>query len=127
VEYYRHLKPEFSVGLIASYAGCKWDRPYSTSSDASIGYFTVMPSVKFNWLRKENIGMYTSFAAGVMYAKGDGEVKENGKVEEDDVDVTSFMFHISIVGFEAGKKFRGFGELGFGEKGFLCLGVRYRF
>ena len=37
------------------------------------------------------------------------------------------MYHLSALGVEFGSNIRGFAELGFGEKGVLCAGLRYKF
>ncbi len=41
--------------------------------------------------------------------------------------VMNFMAHVSALGMEFGGPFRGFVELGFGERGMLTAGVRYKF
>lgn len=127
VEYYHHLSKVVAVGVVAEYAGCKWDEPYKIDGSLKTSYISVMPSVKFNWLRKEHFGLYSSLSAGVMIAtlKASGEIKD--AQEDPDETVTSFMFNINPIGAEYGGAFRGFAELGFGEKGLLCLGLRYRF
>ena len=37
------------------------------------------------------------------------------------------MGHVSALGAEFGSQFRGFVELGFGERGVVTAGVRYKF
>ena len=51
-----------------------------------------------------------------MAFNGSEHFKENGIVE-----------FCRSLGVEFGSAFRGFCELGFGEKGILCAGVRYKF
>ena len=42
--------------------------------------------------------------------------------------LTAFMFQATALGAEfGGEQFRGFVELGVGEKGLLCAGLRYKF
>ena len=120
VEYYYHVTPGVAVGAMASIAGCTW----SKNADASSKYITVMPSVKFNWLRKEHFGMYSSLSAGVMFFHT--SVKdENGKDQSENM--TKFMAHVTALGAEFGGPFCGFAEIGFGERGILTAGVRYKF
>ena len=114
LEYYHHVTPVVAVGAMASVAGCKYG-----DKDGSSTFITVMPSVKFNWLRKEHFGMYSSLSAGVMFAK----TKHAGESDNK----TQFMGHISALGAEFGSQFRGFVELGFGERGVVTAGVRYKF
>ena len=80
-----------------------------------------MPSVKFNWLRKEHFGMYSSLAAGIMVASLSGS--KNG----DSDSKVNFMGQLTGLGAEFGGQLRGFAELGFGERGVFTLGLRYKF
>ena len=46
----------------------------------------------------------------------------------EDETLVSFMFQATALGAEfGGEQFRGFVEAGFGEKGVLCSGLRYKF
>jgi len=119
VEYYYHVTPGIAVGAMASITGCTW----SKNADASSKYITVMPSVKFNWLRKEHFGMYSSLSAGVMFFHT--SVKDNGNEQSENK--TVFMAHVTALGAEFGGPFCGFVEAGFGERGMLTAGVRYKF
>lgn len=122
IEYYYHVTPVVGVGGMASVAGCNVGNK-NGQTDFTETFITVMPAVKFNWLRKEYFGMYSGVAAGIMFVsadtKGDPTVKGESKVY--------FMGNATALGLEFGGAFRGFAELGFGEKGFLCAGIRYKF
>jgi hypothetical protein len=87
-----------------------------------------MPSVKFNWLRKKNFGLYSALSAGVMFASVsvEGAAKTADPNAKDET-VTRFMFQATALGLEFGGNLRGFVEAGLGEKGTLCGGLRYRF
>ena len=121
-EYYYHLTPGVAVGGMLAYASCKAEDEKSGQKDLSETFITVMPSVKFNWLRKKNFGMYSALSAGVMFAAA----KEADKDAKDET-ITSFMFQATALGLEFGGNFRGFVEAGLGEKGVLCAGLRYKF
>ncbi|MBR5384367.1 MAG: hypothetical protein IK143_00635 [Bacteroidales bacterium] len=128
VEYYYHLTPVVAVGAIAEYAGCKLDNPFDQDGSMSVQYLTVMPSVKFNWLRKRHFGLYSSLAAGVMATNiNPDEATKRTNEDAKDETVYGFMFQASALGVEFGGALRGFTEFGIGEKGILCLGLRYRF
>jgi hypothetical protein len=123
VEYYRHISPVVAIGGVVSIAGCKWgDDDFFKST-----YITVMPSVKFNWLRKNNLGLYSAASAGIMFINDKVDKGYNGTKNVKSDNVTTFMFQGTLLGAEVGGKFRGFAELGFGEKGVVCAGLRYRF
>jgi hypothetical protein len=83
-----------------------------------------MPSVKFNWLRKNHFGMYSGVSAGIMIHSATQKV--NGNKDTDSS--VNFMFQLTGIGAEVGgEHVRGFAEFGVGEKGILCAGVRFKF
>ena len=94
-------------------------------------FFSLMPAVKFNWLRKDQWGLYSKLAAGVFFGRfADKDYDENGKraskanVESD----WGFNWQASVIGIEAGSdNVRGFIELGVGEQGVALAGVRCKF
>ena len=129
VEYYYHVSPVVGVGAVAEYASCKAMDDKTNSKDLSEKFVTVMPSVKFNWLRKKNFGMYSAVSAGVMILSlsCDDNVKASDPDAKDET-LATFMFQATALGAEfGGEQFRGFVELGIGEKGLLCAGLRYKF
>lgn len=127
-EYYYHISPVVAVGGVAVYAGCKAEDKKSGRKDLSETYLTLMPSVKFNWLRKKSFGMYSGLSAGLMIASI--SIDDNLKSvdpEAKDETLASFMFQATALGIEFGGNVRGFVEAGLGEKGTLCAGIRYKF
>ena len=87
-----------------------------------------MPSVKFNWLRKKHFGMYSAISAGIMFISDNVSTSYHGDRDIKSKSSTSFMFQGTGIGIEAGgEAIRAFAELGFGEKGTLCAGLRYKF
>ena len=129
VEYYYHVTPVVGVGAVTAFAGCKAEDEKTRKEDLSETFVTVMPSVKFNWLRKKNFGMYSALSAGAMFASV--KCNDNAKAADPnakDETVTVFMFQVTALGAEfGGEQFRGFVEAGAGEKGLLCAGLRYKF
>ena len=128
VEYYYHVSPVVAVGGLASYATCKAEDKKTKKDDLTESFITIMPSVKFNWLRNNGFGMYSALSAGVMFLS----VSFDDSVKAADPDAqketkAKFMFHATALGVEFGGNLRGFAELGFGEKGVLCAGLRYKF
>ena len=116
VEYYYHVTPVVGVGAMASIAGCKWGE----DGEQKTQYYTVMPAVKFNWLRKTHFGMYSGLAAGVMIV--------SDSYKNDNESKAFFMGQLTALGAEfGGQQLRGFTELGFGERGMLTIGARYKF
>lgn len=129
VEYFYHTSPIVSVGGVVEYAGCKAIDEKTGNKDLNETFLTVMPSVKFNWLRKKNFGMYSGLSAGVMFLSL--SANENAKKADpnaEDETLVSFMFQATALGMEFGSPtFRGFIETGLGEKGLFCAGLRYKF
>ena len=129
VECYYHVSPVVGVGAVAAYAGCKAEDEKTHKDDLTETFITVMPSVKFNWLRKKNFGMYSALSAGAMFVSvkcNDNAKKADQNAKDETVSV--FMFQATAIGAEfGGQQFRGFVEAGIGEKGLLCAGLRYKF
>lgn len=129
VEYYYHVSPVVGLGAVAAYAGCKAEDEKTHKDDLSETFITIMPSVKFNWLRKKHFGMYSGLSAGIMFisVSPNDNAKANDSNAKDET-LVSFMFQATALGAEfGGEQFRGFVEAGFGEKGVLCAGLRYKF
>ncbi|MBR3080027.1 MAG: hypothetical protein IKH01_09510 [Prevotella sp.] len=122
IEYYHHVTPVVAIGAMASIAGCKVANK-DGGDNYSERFITLMPAMKFNWFRRDHFGMYSGFAVGVLFYSGDtnGDPKVQGDSK------MSFMFQGTGIGFEVGSKLRGFGEIGFGERGIFCFGARYKF
>lgn len=128
IEYYHHVSPVVAVGGVAVLASCKAEDEKTKSKDLKETFITVMPSVKFNWLRKKSFGMYSALSAGVMFASiSTNESVKQADPKAKDETLAAFMFQATALGIEFGGDFRGFVEAGLGEKGLLCAGLRYRF
>ena len=132
LEYYYHTSPLIGVGAVAIFTSNNQNGFINDvkSSHTFRSYFSFMPSVKFNWLRKKNWGMYSKIAAGVTYAHFKQDDYDNGIAtgEKTTVNDLLFNFHASLLGVEAGgQHVRGFAELGLGEQGVALAGIRYKF
>ncbi|MBR1556645.1 MAG: hypothetical protein IJ647_02615, partial [Prevotella sp.] len=89
-------------------------------------YYTLMPAMKFDYLRKKHFGMYSKIAVGATLRKEKYD-SDNDSRDYDDSAV-HVNWQLSFVGIEAGSPaIRAFAELGFGEQGILQAGVRYKF
>lgn len=132
VEYFYKAKPWLGVGGILAYGKNTQDLYFFTDDDKAAGkiknnYFTVMPSVKFDWLRKSNFGLYSKLAIGATYRNEKVDYNES-TYEDFDESEWHVNWQISAIGVEVGgKALRGFAELGTGEQGILLGGVRYKF
>lgn len=133
LEYYYHTSKLVGVGAVAVFASHNEDTYLTEKLDGhrTHTYYTLMPSVKFNWLRKAKWGMYSKLALGATMAHAcDQDLDANGhktgeKITTNDV---LFNFQASLLGVEVGnQQVRGFLELGVGEQGIALAGVRYKF
>ncbi len=132
LEYYYRTSSLMAVGVVATLAVNSEDRYMDDVIFSSVSrkYFSVMPSLKLNWLRKEHWGLYSKVAAGVTYGHSSDDEYDNG-VKTGQVTTSNDLFcnfQATVIGIEAGgKHVRGFAELGIGEQGVGLAGVRYKF
>ena len=133
LEYYYHTSPLIGVGVVGVFATNNEDafRKEKMTAHINKSYTTLMPSVKFNWLRKEKWGMYSKIALGATLAHSSNqEYNESGKLagEKETNNDVFFNFQASLLGVEVGNQnVRGFAELGVGEQGLALAGVRFKF
>lgn len=132
VEYFNHLKPWLGVGGIFAYGSSKQDFFLFSKNDPRDGemknsYFTLMPAVKFDWLRGKHFGMYSKLAVGATLRNEKMIYDNPGKDDYNDTEV-HVNWQVSLLGLEAGSpQWRGFLELGTGEQGIALIGLRYKF
>lgn len=132
LEYFYHTSPLIGVGAVAIFTSNNENGFIKDvkSSHTFRSYFSFLPSIKFNWLRKNNWGMYSKLAAGVTYAHFKQDDYDNGVAtgEKTTANDLLFNFQASLLGIEAGsQRVRGFVELGLGEQGVALAGVRCKF
>ena len=128
-EYFYHFKPWLGVGGIVAYGVNKQDAMSGSNKigESKNSYYTLMPAVKFDYLRKKYFGMYSKLAVGATLRneKYDSHNNNSNDFNESTVHVN---WQLSLLGIEAGSPtVRGFLELGTGEQGIILAGVRYKF
>ena len=113
-------------GLAATYDYTTSDA-YSVDGDGNktpngkfdLGYFSAMPVVKFAWLRRPHVGLYSKLGIGAGLALNSGESVEKS---------IAWSGQVTPIGVDFGStSFRGFVEAGVGMHGILCGGVRWLF
>ena len=128
-EYFYHVKNWLGVGGICALTWKTNDLKVMGNKigESSSNYYTLMPAVKFNYLRKSYFGMYTKLAAGATMHRQSFESTDSEHKDESDSEIV-FNWHVSLLGMEVGSPYiRGFLELGVGEQGIGQIGVRYKF
>ena len=128
-EYFYHAKPWLGVGGILVYGHNKQDAMSGSDKigESKNSYLTLMPAVKFDWLRKKHFGMYSKVAIGATLRseKYDSDVNTKNSYDDSEVHVN---WQVSFIGIEAGSPaIRAFAELGTGEQGIFLVGVRCKF
>ena len=128
-EYFYHAKSWLGVGGIFAFGQSTQDMYLAGKKDgkATNTYYTLMPAVKFNWLRKKYFGMYSKLAAGATLRRESVDSDDPQDKDYSNSDV-HFNWQFTGIGVEAGSpKVRGFVEFGVGEQGLALAGVRYKF
>ena len=121
LEYFYHLSPMISVGGVGVY---KSHKETINGTELTNLYYTIMPAVKFSWYTSNHFGFYSKAAVGYTIFAITGEQKSTTDKEKSG----SFNFQVSAVGLEVGgRRFRLFTELGWGEQGLACAGLRCKF
>lgn len=136
-EYFYHVNRFLSVGAIGAFNCMKQDiylnvkdKEGNTTStkDGNLKQYnlSILPAVKFDWLRREHIGLYSKVGIGASFMM-ERQKENDGDKLYSGTDVM-FNFQVSAIGFEAGNlHVRGFAELGLGEQGVAVVGLRYKF
>ena len=130
LEYYYHINPVIGVGGVAVYAKEKKDMFLSNDrvGDCKNTYISVMPSIKFNWLRTKYFGMYSKAAAGLCFVSQKRNWQYSSETKSDSDTKTMFTYQLTGIGLEAGpQNVKAFAELGIGEQGILLAGLRVKF
>ena len=126
VEYVHYTNDWFGFGgtVLCDYMTAKTvsvdkDGNKTPNGDFKLGCLSAMPLVKFAWLNRAHVGLYSKLAAGA------GLFFANGSDAKDNI---SFAFQATPIGVDfGGERFRGFVEVGIGTQGIANVGVRWLF
>ena len=136
VEYFYHAKKWLAVGGTFIYGSNTQDIVRYDSKidgmkqvgDVTRNYFTLMPAVKFDFLRRKHFGLYSKVAVGATLREEKMTSYDTAKDPSSSDYMLHVNWHVSPIGIEAGSAYwRVFGEVGMGEQGFFHGGVRYKF
>ena len=127
IEYVHYTNDWFGFGgtVLCDYMTAKTvsvdkDGNKTPNGDFKLGCLSAMPLVKFAWLNRAHVGLYSKLAAGAGYTFT-GET-------EDIKDKFMFAFQATPLGVDfGGEQFRGFVEAGLGMQGIVNAGVRWMF
>lgn len=96
-------------------------QPYGNGEDI---YYSGMIGVNYHWIADAFIELYSGLQLGASYVKSRQDYV--GGTEATD-NIIFPAFQITGLGLRVGKKFGGFAEAGFGNKGILNAGLDLRF
>ena len=127
VGYKYRLAKWFWLGATVSYTGLYdvyYDRitnkKVSSESDHII---TIMPSVRFSWLNKEIVTLYSGLSVGYAI-----DIYHSNYLYPRYTDCEhGAFFQLTAVGVHVGRKWYGFAEIGMGIQGFFQAGFGYNF
>jgi hypothetical protein len=132
LEYFYHLNSWFSVGGIGVYGQMHQDLFLTGKKNGKGGeiknlYLTLMPAMKFDWVRKSHFGVYSKLGIGATLRNEKVDYDASDKDDYNDTEV-HVNWQVSLLGLEAGgNRLRGFLEIGTGEQGIFDIGLRYKF
>lgn len=131
VEYFYHLNnPRLAVGGIMTYAR-KSENVVERASGEKFGdrkrqFISLMPSLKYYWINKDHLGLYSKVAVGGILTTATSKIESDGQKETGSA--FSFMGQLSAIGIDGGSRhIRAFAELGVGEQGIILGGLRVKF
>lgn len=124
-QYQYRFNKWFWLGGMVSYQGTYFQRNNSFTEE-KIGIsrkhsITIMPAVRFSWVNKKIVTLYSGVALGVSFMFSLNEPGNYSQFQP------YIAFQITGVGVEVGKKWYGFAEVGAGFKGIVCAGFGFRF
>jgi hypothetical protein len=132
-EYYYHPKNWLGVGGILGYGQMSQDvylngKHNGKDGDLKNSYLTLMPAVKFDYVRTKHFGMYSKLAFGATLRTEKVDYNDDKDLKDFNESEFHINWQVSLLGLEAGgQSLRGFMELGMGEQGIYVIGVKYRF
>lgn len=117
-----------SVGATASILRTSADavrEGTTTIGEYTSMYLTFAAEGTYTYLLRENVQLYGLLGAGFtnLNSEYDGEGSSNDGRDG----VNYFNFHISPIGIAYGQQFGGTAEIGVGYRGFVSLGLYYKF
>lgn len=118
--YYEGIRQKQTDGSYLVYKGAKM-------GEDNMVNLTVMPTLKFNWFRREHVSLYSRVSAGVT-VQCEATDSKTSSVPDEDRTVVHFNGQLSPIGVEAGgNHVRAFAEVGVGQCGIAQGGIRFRF
>lgn len=96
------------------------NKTHAKLDTSHVDYVGFMPTVRFAWIRRGIVQVYSSLSLGAGF-----EVREN--YLDENIYEAFCAFDFKPLGLSVGRNFFGFVELGYGTRGIVNAGIGYRF
>lgn len=118
-----------TVGGVLQYESINSDLNYFGESlgNQSLSLFTAALEMDYRYISSKTLQVYFSFGAGTTVAQQDfmsNQPEGEGSFSKSYEPVPSY--HVNVLGIRLGKAIGIFGELGFGYKGLLNVGLSFQ-
>lgn len=135
LQYYHNVKPWCQVGVKATVEASKVIHFTDTTTQHvadqySMAIVTLMPSVRFTYLNRPWVRLYSGIELGCGYLFDSRDFSSSSAKKGDDSEKSSnflFAFNVTPIGLEVGKSFFGLLETNLGYDALVKVGVGYRF
>ncbi|MCX2681992.1 hypothetical protein OOZ15_18720 [Galbibacter sp. EGI 63066] len=117
LNYQRSITDRIKVGAGVSYL--KFQDKKGNSKDNDLNYLAFMPQFEYTYLKSGILELYGNTSAGV--------VGLFYKIENKNETDFGFAYQVNPIGIRVGKKIGGFAEVGCGFKGFVNVGIDFKF
>lgn len=129
IHYYYQVKPWCQVGFRTTFEGAGYthytDSTRTAVSDKySMGFVTLMPSVRFTYLNRPWVRLYSGADLGVSYL---WDSRGSSQSEKSSQQPVSVAFNITPIGVSVGKNVYGLFETNFGYASYVVVGIGCRF
>lgn len=113
------------VGGVASWTG-GFSRVASIVDHSRVDCYnyhslSIMPVVRFGWLNRDIVQLYSGFGVGPMVAIAEQSLEASPAVR------LGVAFDVTFIGIAVGRKWFGYFDIGAGVRGTLSAGFGYRF
>lgn len=122
--YRKHLSNRITLGSDIAYQRTEAftiDKTTKEKSDIDkYNVIQVLPTFEYTYLRKENVRLYGSVAAGAMLYLHSNSINNSKKEKSESV---FFASQVNPIAIQVGKRIGGLAELGFGTRGIATAGL----
>ncbi len=119
------LNKRITLGAISTYAQSNYAKTsiYDNSvvKDDRCSYLSLAPRIRFDWLNRKNITLYSSFALGI------GFCTQKDRISGDKAISTTGYVETTYLGIKVGRTLFGFADLSSSSTGAMRIGIGYNF